>query len=142
MNKKVRIFFTLLMVLMVANFALASVAMAQTESTASSGQLGGKILGNLELTRRWSDLPDNADPVEIVGLVIRGALSIVAIIFFILIFIAGFRWMMSGGNEETIQTAKKSIQRAIIGVVVIIFSYALTVLIFDIVLGNRSGVVQ
>ena len=42
--------------------------------------------------------------------------------------------MTAGGNEETVAKAKKHIANAIIGVVIVIMSYAITAFIFDILL--------
>ena len=57
--------------------------------------------------------------------IVMVALSILGILFLILIIIAGYQWMMSGGNEETIQKAKKKIINSIIGLAIVIFSYAI-----------------
>lgn len=92
------------------------------------------ITGNLGEAR--GELPRYEDPVPIVKLVIQGLLSIIAIIFFILIIIAGFRWMTAGGNEETVTNAKKNISNAVIGLLIVMFSYGVTRLVFDVILGK------
>jgi len=46
----------------------------------------------------------------------------------LLIVIAGVKWMMAGGNEEAVANAKKMLQNAVIGVLVIILAYAITFL--------------
>ncbi len=99
---------------------------------------GSSILSNLIDTRRAAELPETTNPIDVVAKVIQGALGLVAIIFFIMIIIAGFRWMTAGGNEETITNAKKNISNAIVGLVVILFSYAVTYFIFKILLDNNT----
>ena len=101
---------------------------------AEAVDLGKTITDNLRFTRIAAGLPTTEEPVDVVTDVIKGALGVVAIIFFIIIVIAGFRWMTGGGNEESITKAKKMIANATIGLIVVIFSYALTTLIFDLIL--------
>ncbi|PIR76535.1 MAG: hypothetical protein COU32_01575 [Candidatus Magasanikbacteria bacterium CG10_big_fil_rev_8_21_14_0_10_42_10] len=61
-----------------------------------------------------------------VGTIVNAVLLLVGIIFFILMFYAGFRWMTARGEEEKIGKARKTLIGATIGLVVIISSYALT----------------
>ena len=68
---------------------------------------------------------------------IKVALGTLVIIFMSLIIYAGFKWLTSGGNEQTIGDAKKMISAALIGVVIIFFAYAITVFVFNLILNNR-----
>ena len=61
--------------------------------------------------------------------VLLGSLGTVA---FILIIVAGFRWMTSGGNEETIAGARRTIAAAVVGLIVVFVAYAITVFVFDV----------
>ena len=103
---------------------------------AASG-VGTKILDLMSDTRRAAQLPTTQEPAAVVGIVIQGLLSIVAVIFFVLVIIAGIKWMMAGGNEETVTKSKQQILNGALGLIVIIFSYAITSLIFNIIL-NRD----
>ena len=67
--------------------------------------------------------------------IVSTLLALVAIIFFILVVYAGIRWMTSRGSEEIVLEAKKTLESAVIGLVVITSSYALTTFIF----GRLSG---
>lgn len=67
---------------------------------------------------------------DIIARVIFIALSILAIVFIILIIIAGYQWMTAGGNDEQISKAKKNISNAVIGLVIILSAYAVTWFIF------------
>ncbi|HBB37926.1 MAG: hypothetical protein UV82_C0012G0026 [Candidatus Magasanikbacteria bacterium GW2011_GWD2_43_18] len=60
------------------------------------------------------------------GTIIKGVLTSVGIIFFILMFYAGFYWMTARGDEERIKKARQTIVGASIGLVIIVGSYALT----------------
>jgi hypothetical protein len=65
-------------------------------------------------------------PEIVAGTVIGAVLSFVGVIFFILIFYGGFRWMMAQGNEQEVETAKKIIIAASIGLVIVLAAYAIT----------------
>ncbi|MFH1773025.1 MAG: hypothetical protein ABH818_01560 [Patescibacteria group bacterium] len=70
------------------------------------------------------------DPDSIIATVIKAVLSFLGVVFLILIIYAGFTWMTAGGDEEKINKAKDTIQRAIIGLIIILCSYAITIFIF------------
>ena len=59
------------------------------------------------------------------GLLINVALSILGVIFLIITIISGYQWMTAQGNEAQVTKAKDSVTRAVIGLVVVIASYAI-----------------
>jgi lysylphosphatidylglycerol synthetase-like protein (DUF2156 family) len=61
---------------------------------------------------------------SIIGMVINAALSLLGIIFVVLIVLAGFKWMMAGGNEDDVSKAKDRIKTAVIGLVLTMSAYA------------------
>lgn len=63
------------------------------------------------------------------GLVISTVLSILGVIFLAITILAGYKWMMAQGNEKNVSEAKDSMTRAVIGLIVIISSYAIWVFI-------------
>ena len=65
-------------------------------------------------------------PPQIVASVIQIALGFVGTLFLIFIIVSGFQWMTAGGNATTIETAKKRIINATIGLVIILAAYAIT----------------
>lgn len=68
--------------------------------------------------------------VEIAGLVVNIALSILGVIFIVLMIIAGYTWMMASGNEQKVTESKSIIKRAIIGLIIVLASWAIWNLIF------------
>ncbi|HTX87267.1 MAG TPA: hypothetical protein VMC41_04365 [Candidatus Nanoarchaeia archaeon] len=78
-----------------------------------------------------SGLSPNASIASIVSVIIEVALGLLAIIFVVLLVIAGFNWMTAGGNEEKIDKAKQTITRAIIGLAIIIAAYSITYFVFN-----------
>lgn len=67
----------------------------------------------------------------IIALGIQVFLSLLSIIFIVLILYAGFSWMTAGGDEKKIENAKGTIQRAVIGLVIIIAAFTITYFIFS-----------
>ncbi|TAN33489.1 hypothetical protein EPN28_01595 [Patescibacteria group bacterium] len=72
-----------------------------------------------------SGLPDT-DIRVLVAKIIRTALGLLGIVALVLLLYGGFAWMTAGGNDEKIATAKKIIFNALIGLVIILASYAIT----------------
>ncbi|MDI3496159.1 MAG: Type secretion system pilin [Patescibacteria group bacterium] len=67
---------------------------------------------------------------RIVGLVINALLSLTGLIFIFLTVIAGFRWMTSGGNPETVKKATGSLTSAVIGLILTLSAWTIWNFIF------------
>lgn len=67
---------------------------------------------------------------ELVGVVISLVLGFLGIVFFLLVFYAGLIWMTARGDEGKIEDSKKTIEAAVIGLVIIMAAYALTQFVF------------
>jgi len=72
----------------------------------------------------YNQADENSLPI-ILGLVINGALSLLGVIFIVLMVLAGYNWMTASGNEQRIEEAKDTIKRAIIGLVIVLGSWAI-----------------
>jgi hypothetical protein len=87
-------------------------------------------LGNLKQTGQAAGT-GNADLPSIVSTVVSTALSLIGIVLLVLILYGGFMWMTSRGNEEQIGKARKIITSAIIGLAIVLSSYAITVFVIN-----------
>ncbi len=67
----------------------------------------------------------------IVAKIIQAFLGLLGIIFLVLIIYAGFLWMTAQGDEEKVKKAKEILQRAVIGLVIIVSAYAITYFVFS-----------
>ncbi len=67
---------------------------------------------------------------NIMASVIKGFLALIGVIFIILIIYAGYKWMTAEGNEDKVKEAKDTIQKAIIGLIIIIAAYSITYFVF------------
>ncbi len=89
-----------------------------------SAQAGNAPFG---LQKVGSLLPLGGEDIRVIAAkIIRIALSLLGIIAVALILYAGFTWMTSGGNEEKIASAKKTLINATIGLAIIMSSFAIT----------------
>lgn len=67
----------------------------------------------------------------IVGGLIAVVLSLLGIIFLVLIIYAGFVWMTSGGNDQKILKAKKTLVNATIGIIIVLSSYSISTFVLS-----------
>lgn len=97
-------------------------------STTPVPPLPHSIYDNLQLFGRYSGF-GNADFVSIIVRLIQTALSFVGIIFVVLIIVSGMQWMLSGGDDEKVAAAKKSLINALVGLILILLSYSIVLLV-------------
>lgn len=85
-----------------------------------------------------------SDPRVIIGRIIQVALSFLGAIALFLIMYAGFQWMTSGGDQEKLGNAKKMLRNAVIGLIIVLSSWAITTFIltklFDTIGGTGGSI--
>lgn len=75
-----------------------------------------------------------------VGEVVRLILSVAGLFFFVLMIYAGIRWMLARGEESQIADARKTLVAAVIGLIIMVSSYAISIAVTEGILGNlRDG---
>ena len=84
-----------------------------------------RALNKLKMIGDGSGYQADISLASAAGQVVRGALSLLGVIFIILIIIGGYKWMTAGGNEESVKIATNYIKRAIIGLVVVLAAWAI-----------------
>lgn len=67
----------------------------------------------------------------IISIIIQASLGLLGIIFLILLIYAGFNWMTAGGEEEKVKKATDTIKRAVIGLIIIVCAYLITIFVFN-----------
>ncbi len=68
----------------------------------------------------------NRTPEQIVGTAINIILGFLGVLLLLYFLYAGFLWMTSGGDSTQADKAKQYIKNAIIGLVIIVTSFALS----------------
>jgi len=66
-------------------------------------------------------------------------LSLLGIIVLVIIIYGGFLWMTAGGNDERVGEAKKWIFGGIIGLVIILSSYAIAQFVISNLVSATTG---
>lgn len=66
-----------------------------------------------------------ADPRDMIINLLRVAMSFMGIIALLLIMLAGFRWMVSGGNEDRRSEARGMLSSVVIGIIIMLASFGI-----------------
>ena len=82
----------------------------------------------------------DSDPRAIVGRIINIALGILGIIAVGIILLGGFKWMTAGGNEDKASEARQLLGAGVIGLVIILSSWALATFIINQIYGATTSV--
>jgi hypothetical protein len=89
-----------------------------------------------------SGLPTTSLPI-LIARIIRAILGVLGILTVLLVLYAGFLYLTSRGEEEPIKKAKKILQNAVIGLLIIFSSFAITTFVLNALLsaaGMGGGV--
>lgn len=90
---------------------------------------GAQNFGTNEVNTGLGGTLSTTDPREMAGRIINVALGFLGVIAIGFIIYAGFLWMSSGGEEEKISSAKNILKNAVIGLLVIMASWAIATFI-------------
>lgn len=101
-------------------FGIDNVALAQADELAQIGQESGF---------------GSADLVTIIGTIIKIGLGLLGIIFLVLVIYSGFLWMTAGGDDGQVTRAKQILINGVVGMVIVLFSYAITSFVINAILG-------
>ncbi|MAF24807.1 hypothetical protein CL634_04445 [bacterium] len=82
--------------------------------------VGHDVFGTTSSTARDFHL------AETVARVLKIVLSFLGVVFLALVIYGGLLWMTSAGNEDSVTKAKKVLTAAIIGIIIVLASFAIT----------------
>ncbi|MFA6098197.1 MAG: pilin [Patescibacteria group bacterium] len=78
-----------------------------------------------------TNLPNpKGGPPEVVIRVIQWALGFLGLVAVIMVLWGGVTWMTSAGNEERVKKAKEVLKTAVIGLIIIMLSWAMVTFVF------------
>ena len=78
-------------------------------------------------------------PLQILAAqIIRALLGFLGIIFVAMIIYAGFMYMTSQGKEDVIKKAKNTLVTSIIGLIIILTSYAIATYVTNLIIGSAG----
>jgi len=125
MNNKIKIiilFAFILFTLLVGDFALAG----------GIGDAFGSKLTDVAGSQ-GAGYETGANPDTMIGNIIKAAISFVGVVFLVLMIYGGYLWMTARGNEQQVEKAKNLISAAIIGLIIVILSYAISAYLISLV---------
>lgn len=98
----------------------------------------------LAQTSELSDVGDasglvTTDLTTIIGRLISAFLGVLGVVLLIIIIYAGFLWMTAGGNTEQVDKAKQWMMNAVVGLAIVLASYAITAFIINALGGTLTG---
>ena len=108
---------------------------------ASAAGINSAIFGSLEkLFGGSADSPAGAkDLGKLIIAVVQILLVVAASVATIFLIVGGYRYVTASGSEEQTEAAKKTMSGAIIGLVVIVLSFAIVRIISAVLLGGAPG---
>ncbi|MFH0891968.1 MAG: hypothetical protein V1867_04265 [Candidatus Falkowbacteria bacterium] len=126
---KIFAIFSIFIFIVMPIFGLAPVANADSNS-----MLWGGHEQNVQVATGLG----NTDPRTMAGSVLKVLLGFLGIIAVLLILYGGFKWMTAAGDEGDVDTAKKIISAGVIGLVIILASFAVSQFVIN-ALYNATG---
>ncbi len=124
----------IIIMVMAAAFLFLSPSPALAQGSANNMLWGGYESNVQETTGLGT-----TDIRIVIAKIIRYLLGFLGIIALLLIMYAGWLWMSSGGNEEKIARAKKTLINAAIGLIIIVTSFGIVTFILNKLLGATTG---
>src|SRR3989338_49548 len=79
-----------------------------------------------------------SSPVDIIGSVVGAALTMVGVLFLLLMIYGGVIWMIARGNEQQTDKALGTIKAAVIGLIIVVASFAITTFVFRAISGEPT----
>jgi len=132
MKKRNLILITLLISLFIV-FPIVTLAQNNTSNTPAAPKMLER-LQNIANKGGYATDPAIASTPRIIGIVVGAFINFVGLIFIILMVIAGYGWMTSGGNEEKVKKSVATIRVAIIGLIVSLAAWTLWNFVFKLLI--------
>jgi cytochrome bd-type quinol oxidase subunit 2 len=114
------VFALLLSFFFVANFCFAAFLNTNTQDL---------IQGHANVSAVNGGYETSGDIYALSQTIINGFLALVGVILLAYLLSAGYKWMTAHGEEEKVTEAKDTIKRAIVGVIIIVAAYAISVFV-------------
>ncbi|HRH23448.1 MAG TPA: pilin [Candidatus Magasanikbacteria bacterium] len=111
--------------IMLGIVALVTVFTLSPKVSLATGGNGSDDPFGIEPTTNLNISTEETDARAVVVNIINLALTFLGLIAVILILWGGFKWMTAGGNDESVEAAKKIIIAAVIGLAIILSAYAI-----------------
>lgn len=108
-------------IFLVGNFCLASFLKDDTKLKVGAYTNVASFVGGYETS--------TGNIYSLLQTVISAFLGIIGVLLLIYMLYAGYHWMTAQGEEEKVEKAKDTLKRAIIGAIIIIAAYAISIFV-------------
>jgi len=85
------------------------------------------------------DKNNTQDLIITIVKIINTSMLVLGILFFALFLMSGFQWMTAGGNDDAVKKAKSRIINAVIGLVIALVSWSVTLFIMRRLVAIATG---
>lgn len=125
-----KIFFKFLFSIFIFSFLFISALVPVFFASADPDFGEGIIQDNIGLSDK--------SPIEIAAKLINNILIILSILAVALVIFAGFKWMTAAGNDEEITKAKKLLSSGVIGLIIILSAWGISLFIMEIIVSSSG----
>ena len=124
-KRELTVFFILLVAVFLFSFNFAH---------AQSPELGINYAANLGLQEATEK-----DPRDFIVNIIKYFITFLGIIAVVMVMYSGFLWMTSDGDPEKVNNAKRTLINSVVGLIVILFSFAIVTFVANLMNGGGGG---
>lgn len=108
-------------------FALSMMTLPASVFAQGQGRVDvGAELENIAKSGGFGTGTASQAPEQVIGNLIQSVLAFLGVIALVLVVYAGVIWLTSGGAPDKVERAKKILAAAVMGLVIIFSSYAIT----------------
>jgi hypothetical protein len=100
-----------------------------TDVLAQRPDLSQQVMGQLDAGAGAAEFGVAKDPRQIAGEAIKVFLGLLGMFFIVLVVMSGYWLVTSRGEEAKITKAKDTMRRAVIGIIIVLLSYSITIFI-------------
>jgi len=123
-------------ILLVIIFLVPTVLFASPDST-HAGSLESTVTNQMEATSGRSE--KTVKPQVFIARIIQVVLGLVGTVFLVLLLMSGYWLATSRGRSEQIKKARKTALRAVVGLIIILLSYSVTLFVTE---GAQQAVLE
>ncbi|MFH1077662.1 MAG: pilin [Patescibacteria group bacterium] len=87
----------------------------------------------------FEDTFQGKDIPGIINTLISSALALIGALFFVMFLYGGFTWMTAGGDSKKVESARKTLMNAAIGLIIVALSYAIVTNIIGLIATGSGG---
>lgn len=91
----------------------------------------GLIENQAETSRSYGGYDSSGNIFSLIQIVINAFLSLIGVMLLAYMLYAGYNWLTARGEEEKVTKAKDTLRRAIIGVIIIVAAYAISIFVMS-----------